>query len=59
VAYSPTLAVALGLHDTHVNTLVSINSDANTKHTLLCWHSLATYLHELDSSRPLDSDCAK
>jgi triacylglycerol lipase len=43
----------------HVNTLVSINSNGNAKHSLLCWHSLATYLHELDGSIPLDSSCAK
>jgi hypothetical protein len=43
----------------HVSTLVAIDTDGDAKHSLLCWHSLATYLHALDADVPLDSTCAK
>jgi predicted lipase len=42
----------------HVDAEYPINSDDTTNHTLVCWHSLATYLHTLDPSAvPLDSGC--
>jgi triacylglycerol lipase len=43
----------------HVNTLVPIDTDGDARHSLLCWHSLATYLHALDADIPLDSNCSK
>jgi predicted lipase len=41
----------------HVDAAFPINSDDMSKHTVPCWHALATYLHTLDSSMPLDADC--
>jgi len=41
----------------HVDAEVPINSDATTKHSIPCWHSLQTYLHVLDATRPLDPGC--
>jgi hypothetical protein len=41
----------------HVDAEVPINSDSTTTQSLSCWHSLQTYLHTLDASRPLDAGC--
>jgi predicted lipase len=42
----------------HVGAVVSVSSNENAKHSLLCWHSLSTYLHELDPTIALDPSCA-
>jgi predicted lipase len=41
----------------HVDAAYPINSDDKSKHTVRCWHALATYLNVLDASVPLDADC--
>jgi predicted lipase len=41
----------------HVDAAYPINSDDMSKHTVPCWHALATYLNTLDPSVPLDADC--
>jgi predicted lipase len=41
----------------HVDAAYPINSDDKSKHTVPCWHALATYLNTLDASNPLDADC--
>ena len=35
----------------------SYNSGFETLPTPTCWHSLATYLHLLDPSQPIESGC--
>lgn len=42
----------------HVDAEVPINSDDRSRHTLVCWHSLDTYLNTLDPTQPLAPDCA-
>ncbi len=41
----------------HVDTLYPINSDDSTKNSIICHHSLQTYLHTLRQSVPLSPDC--
>lgn len=41
----------------HVDAAYPINSDDKSKHTVPCWHALATYLNILDASIPLDDYC--
>ncbi|HXQ81961.1 MAG TPA: lipase family protein [Opitutaceae bacterium] len=43
---------------THVEEAYQINSGAGTQCSLLCYHSLETYLHFLDPTVPLDPACA-
>jgi hypothetical protein len=41
----------------HVETPYEIDSSSSTKKSIICWHSMETYLHMLDNSEPLDADC--
>ena len=41
----------------HVDAEYPINSDDQARHNIVCWHALATYLHTLDPSVPLDVGC--
>jgi predicted lipase len=41
----------------HVDAQWPINSDDKARHNIVCWHALATYLHTLDPSVPLDAAC--
>jgi predicted lipase len=41
----------------HVDAEYPINSDDNSRHTVRCWHALATYLNTLDPTMPLDPAC--
>jgi predicted lipase len=41
----------------HVDAEIPINSDDRSKHTVPCWHALATYLNTLDASVAVDADC--
>jgi predicted lipase len=41
----------------HVDVAYPFNSSDFTKNNLLCWHTMETYLHWLDSSVPLLSQC--
>jgi hypothetical protein len=41
----------------HIQTLHLYNSASSVRWSLVCWHSLNTYLHLLDSSQPLSADC--
>ena len=41
----------------HVNTEYSFDSSKFAKNSLVCWHSMETYLHALDSSAPLLPEC--
>ena len=41
----------------HVDAEYPINSDDQARHSIACWHALATYLHTLDPSVPLDLGC--
>jgi hypothetical protein len=43
---------------THVEEPYQVNSGAGTQGSLDCYHSLATYLHLLDPTIPLDAACA-
>jgi len=42
----------------HVEEAYQINSGASTQCSLICYHSLETYLHSLDPTVPLDQGCA-
>jgi hypothetical protein len=46
-----------GLFYEHVNTEELYDSDNVVKPSFGCYHSLATYLHLLNSACPLDADC--
>jgi predicted lipase len=41
----------------HVDAEYPINSDDKSRHTVRCWHALATYLNTLDPTVPLDAGC--
>jgi hypothetical protein len=41
----------------HIETPHLYNSGSSVRWSLICWHSLNTYLHLLDSSQPLSADC--
>jgi len=41
----------------HVDVACAFPSDNNTKHNLLCYHAMETYLHWLDGTFPLRPDC--
>lgn len=41
----------------HVNTEELYDSDGVVRLSFSCWHSLATYLHLLNSTYPLETDC--
>jgi predicted lipase len=43
----------------HVDTETSFDSSKFAKNNLVCWHSMDTYLHSLDSSHPLLPECVK
>jgi hypothetical protein len=53
----PTLPPAI-LGYTQVDEPYPINSGSATQNSVLCHHSLATYLHSLDPTFPLDPACA-
>jgi hypothetical protein len=42
----------------HVDTVVPVNSGVQTRVSIICWHSLSTYMHMLDPAFPLDPVCA-
>jgi predicted lipase len=42
----------------HVDAAMPINSDDRSKHSVTCWHALATYLNTLDATYPIDAACA-
>jgi predicted lipase len=44
---------------THVDDAYPFDSSAVAKNNLLCWHSMETYLHWLDSSSPLLPECLR
>jgi Lipase (class 3) len=46
-----------GLFYDHVDTQELFDSDKIVQPSFGCWHSLATYLHLLDSSFPIESNC--
>jgi len=41
----------------HVDTECSFDSSSFARNSVACWHSLATYLHWLDPSYPVEKDC--
>ena len=41
----------------HVEKEEAYNSGSSVDWTLACWHALNTYLHLIDSSQPLSSEC--
>jgi predicted lipase len=41
----------------HVDAELPINSDDQARQNIACWHYLATYLHTLDPTEPLDDEC--
>jgi hypothetical protein len=42
----------------HVETCYEFSSSGVVRRSLLCWHSMSTYLHWLDPAIPVDQDCA-
>ena len=53
----PTLPPSL-IGYTHVDEPFEINSGPSVKNSVVCHHSLSTYLHTLDASQPLGADCS-
>jgi hypothetical protein len=49
--------IPLLLEYDHVDTAYPFSSSAFAKHSLMCWHSMETYLHWLDASLPVDDSC--
>jgi hypothetical protein len=49
--------IPLLLEYDHVDTAYSFSSADFAKHSLVCWHSMETYLHSLDTSLPVDGSC--
>jgi hypothetical protein len=41
----------------HIQSLHLYNSGSSVRWSLVCWHSLETYLHLLDSLQPLSAEC--
>jgi hypothetical protein len=51
------LSVPIVLDYGHVDVAYPFNSSGFAKNNLLCWHTMETYLHWLDSRSPLLSQC--
>jgi triacylglycerol lipase len=53
----PTLPPSL-IGYTHVDEPFEINSGPSVNNSVVCHHSLSTYLHALDASQPLEAGCS-
>lgn len=49
--------IPLLLEYDHVDTAYEFESSSFAKNSLVCWHAMETYLHELNSTYPLRPEC--